>query len=315
MGDEKQISPESVGIDREQVNLLREQLLYDLPLNEHYGVDSSLYTHAHLRFRDDIKLREHFRCMPEIIQFSNNLCYAPSQLEPLKQYGADRLEPIRVVRVAGGYRAGEADPVNPPEAEALVERIAACCMDRRYQGKSMGVISLQGAAQAALIEKLLLRRLEAGEIERRGLICGDAYSFQGDERDIIFLSLVAAPGGGRRIGALTRIKDEQRFNVAASRAREQMWLFHTAGLNDLHPDCLRYKLLNYCKHPKRQPTMPVSRRIDPDLLEPARCTPGNHWGLASSMPWPSPLWRPPPLDRNTSPNAPALENHPFGGWR
>ncbi len=100
----------------------------------------------------------------------------------------------------------------------------------------MGVIVLQGDAQADLIEKQLLDQIGAQEIEARRLICGNAYSFQGDERDIMFLSMVAAPNA--TIGTLTMSSDERRFNVAASRARDQMWLFHSATLNDLGATCL-----------------------------------------------------------------------------
>jgi very-short-patch-repair endonuclease len=65
----------------------------------------------------------------------------------------------------------------------------------------------------------------------------------------MFLSIVAADNA--RIGALTRDADRQRFNVAASRARDQMWLFHSVDLEDLNPDCMRYRLLNYCLEPGR----------------------------------------------------------------
>jgi len=119
----------------------------------------------------------------------------------------------------------------------------------------MGVISLQGEAQAKLIESMLLKRLEPSDLERRRLVCGDAYAFQGDERDIIFLSMVAAPN--ERIGPLTKESDKRRFNVAASRAKDQLVLFHTATLSDLHPECMRYKLLEYCLNPTR-----VSQEID-----------------------------------------------------
>ena len=79
----------------------------------------------------------------------------------------------------------------------------------------MGVINLQGDAQAKLIEHKFLETLEPEVIEQRRLICGDAYAFQGDERHIIFLSMVAAPGEGR-IGVLSNDAARQRFNVAAS---------------------------------------------------------------------------------------------------
>ncbi len=50
----------------------------------------------------------------------------------------------------------------------------------------MGVVVLQGDVQAKLIEDALLNKLGAEEIEKRRLICGNPYSFQGDERDIMF---------------------------------------------------------------------------------------------------------------------------------
>ena len=33
-----------------------------------------------------------------------------------------------------------------------------------------------------------------------------------------------------------------------------MWLFHTATLNDLSPNCFRYRLLQYCQDPRLEPT-------------------------------------------------------------
>ena len=86
-------------------------------------------------------------------------------------------------------------------------------------------------------------------MEERQLVCGDAYAFQGDERDVMFLSLVSAPSEGRRIGTLADETARRRFNVAVSRARDQLVLFHTATLNDLSDQCLRYTLLRYCQNP------------------------------------------------------------------
>jgi len=249
VGDDKQISPEFIGINRDDVDVLRKRYLEDIPHNEALGIDNSFFDQAVIRYGGRIRLREHFRCMPEIIQFSNNLCYRSEPLIPLRQYGADRLPPIRVVRVFDGYRAGsETKVINPPEAQALVDQLVQCCKDPAYAGLSMGVISLQGPYQAKKIEELLVERLSPEEINSRKILCGDAYDFQGDERDVIFLSLVAAPT--QRIGTLSSARDERRFNVAMSRARDQVWLFHTATLNDLSPKCLRYRLLEYCQNPK-----------------------------------------------------------------
>lgn len=85
-------------------------------------------------------------------------------------------------------------------------------------------------------------------MQKRRLICGNSYSFQGDERDIIFLSMVAATN--ETIGQLTKASDERRFNVAASRAKEQMWLFHSVTLDDLSESCLRRQLLSFFENDK-----------------------------------------------------------------
>jgi len=110
--------------------------------------------------------------------------------------------------VSGGYREGSNNrTINRPEAEAIVQRIAQMCDDNRYDGKTIGVVVLQGEAQAALIESQLLDRLGAEEIERRRLVCGNPYSFQGDERDVMFLSLVAGgPGQSARCESSTAIR-------------------------------------------------------------------------------------------------------------
>ena len=251
VGDDKQIHPTYAGVNFEDVNQLRQRYIADLPHADAYGESQSFFDLAEIRYRGRIRLREHFRCMPEIIQFSNNLSYQGEPLIPLRQYGAGRLEPtIEARQVPDGYlREGRGRLVNPPEAEAIVEEITRLCADDAYRDKTIGVISLVGDAQAREIETRLLRALGPEEIERRQLVCGDAYAFQGDERDVMFLSMVSAPRENRSIRAMTDAAAQRRFNVAASRARDQMYLFHTATLADLNPSCLRYQLLEYCLDP------------------------------------------------------------------
>ena len=262
VGDDKQISPEAVGVNREQIQQLMRSYLYDFDHADSFDVESSLFDHGRIRFSNRISLREHFRCMPEIIRFSNDLCYRTDPLIPLRQYPPDRLEPLKTTSIQSGYREGTGNRViNRPEADALVEVIEKCCMDDRYQGMTMGVIVLQGEAQAYHIEEKLLQKIGAEEIENRRLICGNPYSFQGDERDIIFLSMVAAPN--ERIGAMTKASDQRRFNVAASRAQDQMWLFHSATLNHLSEQCFRRHLLEHFLNP----TSHISQALGGDAEE------------------------------------------------
>jgi REase_MTES_1575/AAA domain len=253
VGDDQQISPDNVGIDRDKVQFLNSQYLHDVPLAMHYDADTSYFTHAAIRYGDRLVLQEHFRCVPEIIQFSNGLCYEDRPLVPLRQFGSDRLRPAVQVRHVpdGSYDDAQ---VNEAEARAIVEQVLVCLDDPVYSGKTFGVISLVGSEQARLIARLLAQHVDPAQIERRRLLCGDAYAFQGDERDVMFLSLVQAPREGRRLYAATSGRDRRRFNVAASRARDQLWLFHTATLDDLHPDGVAHRLLEYCLQPRVEPT-------------------------------------------------------------
>jgi very-short-patch-repair endonuclease len=253
VGDDEQISPDAVGMELEPVFALRDQLLGDQPIGSVISPTTSLFDLGEIAFTGNrTYLREHFRCMPEIIAFSNRISYANAPLEPLRQFGADRLPPLRSRHVAGATRSvGVRGNLNRDEAHEVAETIVGCIAQPEYDGRTMGVISLTGEHQARYIERLLLERLGPDEILRRKIKCGDAYAFQGDERDVMFLGMVAAPTDkGNRLPALTADVYRRRFNVSASRARDQMWLFHSVTQADLNPECMRWKLLEHFMHPE-----------------------------------------------------------------
>lgn len=264
VGDDKQITPLHVGINRDDVEHLRQRYLNDMDFTESLGLDGSLFSEAAQRFPYRVCLREHFRCMPEIIQFANTLSYSAEALIPLRQYGAKRLQPVSTCYVKGGYRKGKSSHVeNPPEAEAIVRKIAECCNDPAYDSKEFGVIALLGHRQSRLIADLLIQEIGAEEMERRRLVCGEPYDFQGDERNVIFLSLVDAPVDGRDCRMVRSEAMRRRLNVATSRAKDQLWVFHSMTLNHLRRGCLRYKLLDYCFNPRvQQPPAPEIELAD-----------------------------------------------------
>src|SRR5438128_6523623 len=117
-------SPENLALNSEDVENLRRRYLHYIPHADALGLDNSFFDQAQIRFAGRIRLREHFRCMPEIIQFSNNLCYQAEPLVPLRQYGSQRLTPPVLTRhVPDGYAKGSGDRVvNQPEADAIVDQ-------------------------------------------------------------------------------------------------------------------------------------------------------------------------------------------------
>jgi very-short-patch-repair endonuclease len=261
VGDDKQISPDVVGLDRSSVDALRTEFLKDIPHSDAIGVEHSFFDQAKIRYRGKVRLKEHFRCMPEIIQFSNNLCYSSDPLIPLRQYGGGRLTPVvKTVFVPGGFiDETSSKPINVPEAQAILNEIKRMCSDPAYDGKSIGVISLLNTSgQAKYIENELRipdKYISKEAFVERNIRVGDAYVFQGDERDIILLSMVSAPpASGQRVHPMTSEKDERRFNVAVSRARDQLILVHSVSVGNLNPKCIRQKLLTYCLNPSVEAT-------------------------------------------------------------
>ncbi|MBP2471708.1 very-short-patch-repair endonuclease [Crossiella equi] len=274
IGDDRQVSPSAVGVDRQELRDLANQYLADDPYKASWHEpERSLFDEAKMRYGGLLTLVEHRRCVPEIIGFSNRIAYEPDgvRLIPVRQHGVDRLDPIRTVHLPEGYTRGTTNKVNPVEADAIVEQIEKCAADPRYDGLTFGVISLLGPAQARAIETRLLARIPPEEWVARDLRCGDSTDFQGSERDVVFLSMVAAPMPGERLAALTHERYVQRYNVAASRAKDQMWLFHTVALADVrNPDCMRHQLLDYCQGVRnRQETgggvgvVPEHERVSP----------------------------------------------------
>lgn len=253
IGDDKQVSPSAVGVDQQKLRDLANQFLPDHRYKESWqDPKMSLFDAASIWFGNKRTLIEHRRCVPEIIEFSNRIAYEPDniRLVPVRQFGADRLEPVRAVRVTDGFETGgSGTKVNRPEADAIVSQIEKCLADPRYDDKTFGVISLLGPRQAKVINDLLLERIAPEEWVARDLRCGDAPAFQGSERDVMFLSMVSAPEPGQRMGALTVEANVQRYNVAASRAKDQMWVFHSVALEQLtNPEDMRFQLLDYCYH-------------------------------------------------------------------
>jgi very-short-patch-repair endonuclease len=214
--------------------------------------------------------------MPEIIAFSSRLSYT-EPLIALRQYGADRLAPLVARHVADGFNRG--NNVNPPEARAVVDQIKACIANPRYAGKTFGVISLVGDAQAEHVGSLLRQEVPEAELEQRKLVCGNAYSFQGDERDVMFLSMVASPSEGRTMPKVSTDSEifQPRYNVAASRARDQMWLFHSVTPADLHSEDLRSMLIKHVQEPNLSGSVPLPSEEVQELQRKAR-QPGRRPG-------------------------------------
>ncbi|MFI2712101.1 AAA domain-containing protein [Micromonospora sp. NPDC018662] len=248
VGDDQQIGPQLsfVGTVAGLIN----SHLVDVPSAEHFDPESSLYDHAVRRSPERILLTEHFRSVPAIIGFSSQTYYG-GEIEPLRtDRPAGIGEPVVAVHVPAGIRQDVAPygNVNVAEAEALVAQVATIVADPAYEGRSIGVVSLLSTSgQAIYLLTRLREEIGEEEMERRRMRVGDSYTFQGDERDIVLVSMVVEPHSGP-VSAFTKRDHHRRVNVAASRARDQLWVFHSVQPADLREDDARGLLLTYCQN-------------------------------------------------------------------
>lgn len=251
VGDDEQVSPMAVGIDDSKIQNLMTMFIKGKIPNAHlWDAKMSLYDIAELNYRP-LMLREHFRCVPDIIGYCNMLSYE-GKIKPLREAGSSPFKTAMVSYRVNGTRRGR-NKINEEEAAAVVALIQACLEQPEYANKSFGVISLLGDDQTKLIERKLYDAIPIAEYEKHHILCGNASNFQGDERDVIFLSMVDSNNG---TGPLSMASGEgqdsngkpmkQRYNVAVSRAKDQLWVVHSLDYTaDLKPGDMRRRLLEY----------------------------------------------------------------------
>jgi very-short-patch-repair endonuclease len=277
VGDHEQVTPLGVGKEQTALENLRKSMLHDFPNAHLFDAMSSIYDIGRQAFGDAVRLVEHFRSVPEIIAFSNQLSY-DGKIRPLRAANSTHIKPACVPYPVEGTREGD---VNPREAETIVSLIKAMTLHPAYAGKTIGVISMVKEDQALLIQSLLHKRIDSVELERRRILAGISAEFQGDERDIILLSMVDSSAGDAslrtlREGAFELVK--KRYNVAASRAKDQLWIVHSFDVHhDLKPDDLRFQLLQHARDPgaalqifnpdSYRPESPLEREVAKRLLD------------------------------------------------
>ena len=164
-------------------------------------------------------LDEHFRSNPELIHFSNRHFYADKlkimQHRPCTSSGFLHLQRIDGSRDKSGF--------NKLEAQAVIAAITRQIDDDQKQGvvHSLGVIS-PFRHQAEYIAKLIEKSFDTSQIKSHQLRAGTAYGFQGEERDIMFISFAL---DDHSLRAAAYLNKADVFNVSITRARQKQWLF------------------------------------------------------------------------------------------
>lgn len=183
------------------------------------------------------RLMGHYRSKHEtLIAFSNNKYYENS----LVTYPSSETKEsaVSLHRVNGIYAKGKGRN-NTGEAKAVVAEIVRRLLDKNESDKSIGVVTLNTDQQRTIEDLLDDARRQHPNIEqyfqdgpdKEPVFVKNLESVQGDERDIIMLSLAYGPTEpdaktmSMNFGPLNKSGGERRLNVAITRATTEVVVF------------------------------------------------------------------------------------------
>lgn len=209
-------------------------------------VDHALGSQEQVAFLD-----EHFRSMPQIIDFSNREFYAGALKIMTARPETLRARAVEIRHVAGNRAK---NGVNRAEADALIEEL-----QQRFDAQqsldgplchSIGVLS-PFRDQVDYLSKAIVERVELETIEKHNLLIGTAYSFQGEERDVMLLSL--AVDGGSHPTSFRYLSQPDVFNVSITRARDYQIVFTSFTEDEVSKHALLARYLSQIGHPPVSP--------------------------------------------------------------
>ena len=261
VGDDKQTSPSALtGANDNDFQAIKNKHLEFLGDNRiQIRSDESLFSLSRkVAGSSNLSLKEHFRCVAEIIEFSKYNFY-DNLLKPLKQINTEnRLEPIKAVFVKNSFLE---DRIVYTEIESIKKHLIEIIKNPVYQNKTIGVVSLGLSKHTEKLKDIkedLSELFGRDKLDEIKLIIEDSPKFQGDERDVMLVSLGVAldseklekegreKAKPRSIVDDGNIKDDfKKINVALSRAKEQMILFHSVKSENLRNNDFRLKILSF----------------------------------------------------------------------
>lgn len=183
-------------------------------------------------------LREHFRSLPMLAEFTSNEFYKDNPKEdglrvmtstPSRQ----KLIAFKDIEV-NGTRANN-NKSNPEEISKVVELIRGILAQIRSEDlvdlwkideikgiPSVGVVSFI-TDQIAALEEACLKEFSVEDTRRIHLMIGTPEKFQGNERDVIIFTPSVDENCSRSVGFM---EEASRFNVATSRAKYFTFFVH-----------------------------------------------------------------------------------------
>ena len=203
----------------------------------------SILTLARARGMPERMLRWHYRSRhPSLIALSNHACYGDSLLLPPSPYRTNDGLGLSLVRTPAGHYDRGGTGRNQVEAQVVVEHVERHL--REHPELSLGIacfsVAQRDAIEDALYAAGLTSASEAFSPKGERLFVKNLETVQGDERDVIFISIGYGQDSRGRIsvnfGPVSADGGERRLNVLISRARQRCVVFSSIGAGDIRAD-------------------------------------------------------------------------------
>jgi len=207
------------------------------------GLEVTLFEKSIKRNHADVMLQEQYRMHEKIMNFSNHYFYkgklqANDQVHRWQVFPDDK--PVEFIDTAGtGFfeqvEQETKSSFNKEEVQLLIKHMEEYLQVVDLHGgldliSNIGIISPYKAQVGLLKEQFVERHKEALTLLSRVAI-NTVDSFQGQERDIIYISMVRSNEKGE-IGFLA---DTRRMNVAMTRARKKLVIIGDSATIGAHP--------------------------------------------------------------------------------
>lgn len=193
-------------------------------------------------------LEEHYRSQPSIIGFNNQYFYG-NGLKVMTAHGSHRSENcVHFVQLDGKQKE---DNTNRKEMDFIFDQLKKRFNVEQdtHHVKSIGIIS-PFRNQVDLFKKYALKSLDSELIDRHDVLIGTPFEFQGEERDIVFISL--ALDNDSASGSFAYLSRENMFNVATSRAKTEQYIVHSFDRERISKGGLLYRFFNHQHYYNRE---------------------------------------------------------------
>ena len=159
-------------------------------------------------------LKEHYRCHPKIIGFSNNFFYR-NELSINTKPEHFKLGDIGIVWINIKGKIAKEHNFNKAEKDAAIS--LAKELTTNYPNAEIGITTPFKHQQNAL-------KREEGSIKNNKVEIKTIHKFQGDEKDIIVLSLVVTKEAKNSLTDFINIWAKYLLNVAVTRAKSTLYI-------------------------------------------------------------------------------------------